>query len=90
MTGTMKVIAIANQKGGTATTTSTAAIGVILSRRGYRVHLIDVDPQASLSQAFGISDSEDRFACSLIDGEELPIDMLDENLSITPGSPTGG
>ncbi|MHB8900140.1 MAG: ParA family protein [Thermoguttaceae bacterium] len=37
----MKVIKIANQKGGTAKTTSTAAMGVILSRRGYRVHLID-------------------------------------------------
>jgi chromosome partitioning protein len=48
--------------------------------------LIDADPQASLSQAFGVSDSEDRFACSLIDGEELPVDMLDESLSLTPGS----
>ncbi|NLS92123.1 MAG: ParA family protein [Planctomycetaceae bacterium] len=82
----MKVIAIANQKGGTAKTTSTAAVGLLLSRRGYRVHLIDADPQASLSQAFGISDREDRFACSLIDGEQLPIDMLDNNLSMTPGT----
>lgn len=82
----MKVIVIANQKGGTAKTTSTAALGVLLSRRGYRVHLIDADPQASLSQAFGVSDPEDRFACSLIDGEELPVVMLDEHLSLTPGS----
>lgn len=82
----MKIITIANQKGGTAKTTSTAALGVLLSRRGYRVHLIDVDPQASLSQAFGLSDSEDRFACSLIDGEQLPVDVLDGELSITPGS----
>ncbi len=82
----MKIIAIANQKGGTAKTTSTAVLGVLLSRRGYRVHLIDADPQASLSQAFGVSDPEDRFACSLVDGEELPIDMLDDRLSITPGS----
>jgi chromosome partitioning protein len=82
----MKIITIANQKGGTAKTTTTAAIGVLLSRREYRVHLIDADPQASLSQAFGVSDSEDRFACSLVDGEELPVDMLDKNLSLTPGS----
>jgi len=82
----MKIIAIANQKGGTAKTTSTAALGVLLSRRGYRVHLIDADPQASLSQAFGVSDPEDRFACSLVDGSELPVDMLDDSLSITPGS----
>lgn len=82
----MKIIAIANQKGGTAKTTSTAALGVLLSRRGYRVHLIDADPQASLSQAFGVSDSEDRFACSFIDGEGLPVDTLDDSLSITPGN----
>lgn len=59
---------------------------MLLSRREYRVHLVDADPQASLSQAFGVSDSEDRFACSLIDGEELPVNMLDDCLSITPGS----
>jgi chromosome partitioning protein len=82
----MKVIVIANQKGGTAKTTSTAALGILLSRRGVRVHLVDCDPQANLSQAFGIADSKDRFGFSLIDGAELPVDMLDENLSITPGS----
>jgi chromosome partitioning protein len=82
----MKVIVIANQKGGTAKTTSTAAMGVLLSRRGLRVHLIDADPQASLSQAFGVTDHEDRFGCSLIDGADLPVDMLDDNLSLTPGS----
>lgn len=82
----MKIIAIANQKGGTAKTTSTAALGILLSRRGIRVHLVDADPQANLSQAFGIVDANDRFSCSLLDGAELPIDEIGENLSITPGS----
>ena len=82
----MKIIAIANQKGGTAKTTSTAALGILLSRRGIRVHLVDADPQANLSQAFGIADLNDRFSCSLLDGAELPIDEIGENLSITPGS----
>ena len=82
----MKIIAIANQKGGTAKTTSTAALGILLSRRGIRVHLVDADPQANLSQAFGIADLNDRFSCSLLDGAELPIDEIAENLSITPGS----
>ena len=82
----MKTIKFVNQKGGTAKTTSTAAMGVLLNRRSHRVHLIDADPQASLSQAFGIADQEDRFACSLIDGEQLPVDMLSESLSITPAS----
>ena len=48
----MKIIAIANQKGGTAKTTTTAALGVILARRGIPVHLVDMDSQASLTRAF--------------------------------------
>ena len=56
----MKIIAIANQKGGTAKTTTTAALGVLLSRLGLRVHLVDMDPQASLTQTFGQSDPADR------------------------------
>ena len=39
----MKTIAIANQKGGTAKTTTTAALGVQLSRREIPTHLIDMD-----------------------------------------------
>jgi chromosome partitioning protein len=82
----MKIITIANQKGGTAKTTSTAALGILWSRRGLRVHLVDADPQASLSQAFGVVDQQDRFGCSLIDREQLPVEMLDDNLSLTPAS----
>ena len=63
-----------------------AALGILLSRRGVRVHLVDTDPQASLSQAFGVADPEDRFGNSLIDRERLPVGMLDANLSLTPGT----
>ena len=47
---------------------------------------MDTDPQASLSQAFGVADPEDRFGSCLIDRERLPVDMLDANLSLTPGT----
>jgi len=56
----MKIIAIANQKGGTAKTTTTAALGVLLSRKGQRVHLLDMDPQASLSRTFLQADGAER------------------------------
>ena len=82
----MKIITTANQKGGTAKTTTTAAMGVLLSRRGLRVHMVDADPQASLSQAFGVTDHEDRFGCALQNAAELPVRMLSDNLSLTPGS----
>jgi chromosome partitioning protein len=82
----MKIIATANQKGGTAKTTTTAAIGVLLSRHGYRVHLVDMDPQASLTQTFLHADGADRLYVSLKDRAGLPIEWLDQNLSLTPSS----
>ena len=47
----MKIIAIANQKGGTAKTTTVAALAVLLGPRGTPVHVVDMDPQASLTFA---------------------------------------
>lgn len=41
----MKQIAICNQKGGVAKTTSTVAISSELARRGYNVLFVDLDSQ---------------------------------------------
>ncbi len=49
-----RVVAIANQKGGVAKTTSTHALGVAMAERGKRVLLVDLDPQASLTWACGV------------------------------------
>ncbi len=45
-----KVITIAQQKGGAGKTTLVCHLAVALSQRGYRVALIDIDPQGSLTQ----------------------------------------
>ncbi len=50
----MRVWAIANQKGGVGKTTTTLALGRGLAMRGARVLLMDLDPHASLTRAFGI------------------------------------
>ncbi len=50
----MNRIAITNQKGGVGKTTTTAALGAILAEQGWNVLLVDLDPQASLTQMFGV------------------------------------
>ena len=49
------VIAFANEKGGVAKTTSCANVGAALALRGLRVLCIDLDPQARLTAALGVS-----------------------------------
>ena len=82
----MKIIAIANQKGGTAKTTTAAAIAVLLSRAGFHVHLVDSDPQASLTTAFGLMDPKGLLYEAMCCRGPLPLVSLSENLTITPSS----
>ena len=53
------IIAVANQKGGVGKTTTTANLGSGLARRGDNVLLVDMDPQANLTAAFGIERNVD-------------------------------
>jgi chromosome partitioning protein len=55
---TRTTLAIANQKGGVAKTTSVASIGAALAELGHSVLLVDLDPQACLTFSLGI-DPED-------------------------------
>ena len=49
-----RVIALANQKGGVAKTTSTVNLAAALAERGRRVLAVDMDPQSNLSMSQGI------------------------------------
>jgi len=51
-----KIIAVSNHKGGVGKTTSVANIGAGLSYLGKRVLIMDLDPQSSLTQSFGINE----------------------------------
>jgi chromosome partitioning protein len=53
-----KVISIANHKGGVGKTTSAINIGAGLNKLRKRVLLIDLDPQANLSQSLGLIEPE--------------------------------
>ena len=60
-----KVLAIANQKGGVAKTTTVHSLGAALVERGRRVLLVDLDPQACLTYSLGVG--ADELARSLHD-----------------------
>ena len=51
----MRSFAVTNLKGGVGKTTTTLALGGLLQARGFKVLLLDLDPQASLTSAVGLS-----------------------------------
>lgn len=85
----VKIIAVHNQKGGVGKTTTTTNVGFELARKGYKVLLADLDPQATLTSALGVTDPEETVFSALqgaVDGKEtrLPWIRLQENISLCP------
>lgn len=54
----MKIVAIANQKGGVGKTTTAVNLGVALAEKRLRVLLVDLDPQANATSALGMQEVE--------------------------------
>ena len=82
-----KIFSIANHKGGVGKTTTTASVGSILSQKGYKVLVIDLDPQANLTVSLLRQEQEDSIYYALTGKEDnLPIVCITEKLSIVPSS----
>ena len=67
------IIAVSNEKGGVAKTTSTLSLGAALAELGHKVLLIDLDPQANLSLAIGMEIGESEYTSSNILIEAIPL-----------------
>ncbi len=82
-----RIIAVSNHKGGVGKTTSAINIGAGLALKGKSVLLVDMDPQANLSQSLGVHDPEKGIYEAL--KGELPAEIINvkKNLSLIPASP---
>ncbi|GJM64671.1 AAA family ATPase [Persicobacter diffluens] len=88
--GGAKIMAIANNKGGVAKTASTVNISSALRNLGYKVLLVDMDPQGSASRHFGLYELEGQIADAMRDGHDYKIGELlykiDDLLYLAPSN----
>lgn len=86
-----RVVTLVNQKGGVGKTTTAVSLAAGLARRGQRVLLVDLDPQANATSASGVDPGDRPGVYDLlldgVAGEECVIDVPEEQFSVIPASP---
>lgn len=89
----MKILAIANHKGGVGKTATTHALGAALAENGKRVLMVDIDSQSGLTGACGV-ESPSLSLANVIGGAQPGktgmakiIQELSSNLYLAPASP---
>ena len=81
-----KVISISNHKGGVGKTTSAINIGAGLNKLGKKILLIDLDPQANLSQSLGLVNQERNIYGALRGKYKLEPIKIIKGLDVIPST----
>jgi chromosome partitioning protein len=80
--GRLRVLAIANQKGGVGKTTTAVNLGAGLAEIGYRVLVIDLDPQGNATTGLGINARNLQASIYDVIMHEMPLDDAIEPTSL--------
>jgi chromosome partitioning protein len=83
-----RIIAVANQKGGVAKTTSTLSLAAALAEDGHDVLVIDMDPQGALTFSMGVDpDSLDETVNDVL-VRRLPVEkvILSREVDLVPSN----
>ena len=88
---TARIITFVNQKGGVGKTTTAVNVAAAAGRRGRRVLLVDLDPQANASSAAGVVDAGEPGIYEMLMEDEEPtacvVELPAESMSMVPSSP---
>src|SRR5437763_8801573 len=69
-----KTVAVANQKGGVAKTTTVHSLGAALAERGLRTLVVDLDPQACLTYSLGVTPQDLQRSLHDVLVHRVPVD----------------
>lgn len=88
---TPKIISITNQKGGVGKTTTTINLASALVEQGFRVLIVDLDPQGNASTGLGVEPEDREFTTYELLVEDIALDEIilptsQENISIIPAT----
>jgi len=72
----MKIVAIANQKGGVGKTTTAVNLGHALAEKGERILIVDLDPQGNATSAFGMQELENQSLYEALLGNESIVEKI--------------